>query len=103
MNILLCSQIERLNIVKMSVLPKMIYCIDLTHYLLNLSDDFLCFPVTTRKNFRPKYSDLVKLLKEEHKEMQIQEEEIKLLTKSSKVQKYFLREQENGEKKTVFE
>lgn len=61
------------------------------------------FKYIGRKNFRPKYSDLVKLLKEEHKEMQIQEEEIKLLTKSSKVQKYFLREQENGEKKTVFE
>lgn len=56
-----------------------------------------------RKNFRPKYSNLVKLMKEENKEMQIQEEEIKLLKKSSKVRKYFLREQENGEKETVFE
>lgn len=80
----------------------MIYCVDLTHYLL-ISQQW--FPLLRSHNEEKIQTEVFKFSEadEEHKEMQIQEEEIKLLKRSSKVRKYFLREQEKGEKKTVFE
>lgn len=57
-----------------------------------------------RKYFRLKCSNLVKQIKEEHREeMQIKEEEVKFLDKTSlKVGNYFLREAGNGDRKKSF-